>query len=124
MSATSGGCRLDPIVTLSSRDTFDLHTTVDDTYTDIQLVSDTRHSPVGVSVTSAVYTSVLDPQDAFHYYADEPPSTCRATKKVDTSPPQIPVAAATGLVSVNGRVVATASAAGQSRQMLWTTFSG
>ena len=31
---------------------------------------------------------------------------------------------ALGLVSVNGTVVATASASGQSRQMLWTNFSG
>jgi hypothetical protein len=120
--ATSGGCRPDPVVTLSNRDTFHLHTTVDDASTDVQLVSDTLHRPVGVSVTSAVHTSVLDPQDTFHFYADEPPSTCSATTKVDT-PPQIPVAA-TDLVSVNGTVVATASASGQSRQMLWTNVSG
>ena len=120
--ATSGGCRLDPVVTLSSRDTSDLHTTVDAS-TDVQLVSDTLHSPVGALVTSAVQTSVLDPQDTFHFYADEPPRTCRANTKVDT-PPQIPVMAATDLVNVNGTVVSTASASGQSRQMLWTNFSG
>ena len=125
--ATTGGCRLDPVVTLSSRDTFDLHTTVDDAYTDVQLVSDTLHRPVGALVTSAVPTSVLVPQDTFHVYAfdaDEPPGTCSANTKVDTSPLQIPVAAAMDLVRVNGTVVVTASASGQSRQMLWTTFSG
>jgi hypothetical protein len=133
--ATTGGCRLDPVVTLSSRDTFDLHTTVDDAYTDVQLVSDTLHRPVGALVTSAVHTSVLVPQDTFvlvpqdtfhfyAFYADEPPGTCSANTKVDTSPLQIPVAAAMDLVRVNGTVVVTASASGQSRQMLWTTFSG
>jgi hypothetical protein len=122
--ATTGGCRLDPVVTLSSRNALDLHTTVDDAYTDVQLVSDTLHRPVGALVTSAVHTSVLDPQDTFHFYADEPPGTCSANTKVDTSPLQIPVAAAMDLVGVNGTVVVTASASGQSRQMLWTTFSG
>ena len=125
--ATSGGCRLDPVVTLSSRDTCDLHTTVDDAATDVRLASDTFHSPVGVLVTSAVPTSVLDRQDTFHLYAfcaDEPPGTCRADTKVDTLTPQIPVAAAMDLVSVHGTVVATASASGQSRQMLWTSVSG
>jgi hypothetical protein len=124
--ATSGGCRLDPVLTLSSRDTSDLHTTVDAS-TDVQLVSDTLHSPVGALLTSAVQTSVLDPQDTFHLYAfcaDEPPSTWSANTKVDTSPPQGSAAAAMDLVSVNGTVVATASASGQSRQMLWTNFSG
>jgi hypothetical protein len=109
--ATIGGCRLDRVVTLSNRDTFDLHTTVDDASSDVQLVSDTLHSPVGASVTGAVHTSVLDSQDTFHFYAGEPPSTCSANTsantKVDT-PPQIPVAAATDLVSVNGTVVSTA----------------
>jgi hypothetical protein len=121
--ATSGGCRPDPVVTLSNRDTFHLHTTVDDASTDVQLVSDIFHRPAGASVTSAVHTSVLDPQDTFHFYADEPPRTCRANTKVDT-PPQIPVMAATDLVNVNGTVVSTASASGQSRQMLWTNVSG
>jgi hypothetical protein len=89
-------------------------------------VSDTLHSRAGASVTSAVHTSALDPQDTFHFYAfdaDEPPSTCSANTEVD-APPQIPVAAAMDLVSVHGTVVATASASGQSRQMLWTNFSG
>jgi hypothetical protein len=127
--ATSGGCRLDPVVTLDSRDTFDLHThtTVDDAATAVQLVSDTLPSPLGALVTSAVPTSVRDPQDTFHFDAfdaDEPPRTWSANTKVDTLTPQIAVAAATGLVVVNGTVVATASAAGQSPQMLWTTFSG
>ena len=122
--ATSGGCRLDPVVTLSSRDTFDLHTTVDDAYTDVQLVSDTLHSPVGALVTSAVPTSVLDPHDTSLFHADEPPSTHGADAKVDTLTPQIAVVAAMDLVSVHGTVVATASASGQSRQMLWTNFSG
>jgi hypothetical protein len=125
--ATTGGCRLDPVVTLSNRNALDLHTTVDDAYTDVQLVSDTLHRPVGALVTSAVHTSVLDPQDTFHFYAfyaDEPPGTCSADTKVDTLRPQIAVATAMDLVRVNGTVVVTASASGQSRQMLWTNFSG
>src|SRR5919197_5194363 len=62
--ATSGGCRPDPVVTLCSRDTCDLHThtTLDDAATDVQLVSDTFHGSVGALVTSAVYL-----------YVDEPP---------------------------------------------------
>jgi hypothetical protein len=125
--ATPGGCRRDPVLTLSSRDTFDLRTTGDDASTAVQLGSDTLHRPVGASVTSAVPSCVLDPQATFHLYAfdaDEPPSTCSADTKVDTLTPQIAVAAAMDLVSVNGTVVVTASASGQSRQMLWTTFCG
>jgi hypothetical protein len=122
--AARGGCRPDPVVTLSNGDALDLHTTVTDVYTGFQLVSNARHIAVGTSVTSAVPTSVLDPQDTFHYYADEPPGTCSANTKVDTPTPQIAAAATTGLVRVNGTVVATASASGQSRQMLWTNFSG
>jgi hypothetical protein len=125
--ATSGGCRSALVVTLYSRDTFDLHTTVNDVYTGFQLVSDTLHSPVEALVTSAVPTSVLDPQDTFHFYAfdaDEPPSTCSADTKVDTLTPQIAVAATTGLVSMNGTVVATASASGRGRQMLWMNVCG
>ena len=120
--AAMGRCRPDPVVTLSNRDTFDLHTAVDEASTDVPLVSDTLHSPLGASVMSAVYTSVLDPQATFHFDADEPPSTCSAHTKVDTPPPRIPVAA-TDPASVNGTVVSTASASVQSRQMLWTNFS-
>jgi hypothetical protein len=125
--ATSGGCRPDPVVTLSNRDRFNLHTTLDDAATDVRLVSDTPQSPVGALVTSVVHTSVLDPEDTFHFYAfyaAEPPGTCSADAKVDTLRPQIAVAAAMDLVRVNGTVVVTASASGQSRQMLWTNFSG
>jgi hypothetical protein len=125
--ATIGGRRLDPVVTLSSWDAFDLHTTVDDAATAVQLVSDTLHSPVGALVTSAVHTSGLDPQDTFDFDAfdaDEPPCTCSADTKVDTLTLQIAVAAAMDLVGVNGTVVVTASASGQSRQMLWTNCSG
>ena len=121
--ATGGGCRLDLVVTLSNRDTCDLHTTVDAS-TAVQLVSDTLPTPVGTSVTSVVHCSVVGPQDTFPLYADEPPRTCSANTKIDTSPPQGAATATMDLVSVNGTVVVTASASGQSRQMLWTTFSG
>jgi|SRR5919202_3136612 hypothetical protein len=121
--ATIGGCLPDPVISLSNRDTFDLHTTVNDASTDVPLVSDTLHSPVGALVTSAVHTSAVDLQDTFHFCADEPPSTCSANTEVD-APPQIPVAAATDPVSVYGTAVSTASASGQSRQMLWTSVSG
>jgi hypothetical protein len=121
--ATPDGCRSDPVVTLSNGITLDLSTVANDTYDDVQQVGYTLHLPVGTSVTSEVYTSVLGPHDTFQFHADEPPSTCRADAKV-TTPPQIPVAAATDLVSVNGTVVSTASAAGQSPYMLWTNFSG
>jgi hypothetical protein len=124
--ATSGGCRPDLVVTLYSRDTCDLHTTVNDACTDVQLVSNARHIAVGTSVTSEVPTSVLDPQDTFHVcaFSDEPPRTCSANTKVDTPTPQVAAAATMDLVSVNGTVVAPASASGQSPQMLWTNFSG
>ena len=123
--AALGGCRPDPVVTLSKRDTFNLHTTVDDASTHVQPVSDPLHSPAGgvVSVTSALHTSVLEPQDTCHVYADEPPGTHSAHTKVDT-PPQIPVVTATDLAGVTGTVVSTASASGQSRQMLWTNVCG
>src|SRR5947209_59908 len=70
-----GGCRSDPIVTLSNGYTLVLSTVVNDTATDVQQVSYTLDAPAGTSVTREVDTSVLAPKDTFQFYADEPPST-------------------------------------------------
>ena len=110
--------------TLSNGDALDLHTTVDDTYTDFQWVSHTLYIAVGMSVTTEVPTYVLGPQDTFPFHAAEPPSACGADTKVDTLTPQIPAVTATDLVSVIGTVVSTAWASSQSPQMLWMTVSG
>src|SRR5438045_9690558 len=73
--AAISGCRSDPVVTLSNGVTLDLSTVVNDTTTDVQQVSYTLHAPIGTWVTSEVDTSVLGPEDTFHFYADEPPRT-------------------------------------------------
>jgi hypothetical protein len=122
--AAIGGCRSDLIVTLSNGDALDVSTVVDDTTTDVQQVRYTLHAQIETWVTSEVVTSVLGPKDTFRFYADEPPSTCRAATRVDTLPPPIPVATATDLLSVNGTLLSTAAASGQCPQTLWMDVSG
>jgi hypothetical protein len=125
--AAIGGCRSDPVVTLSDGKVLDLSAVVSDTYDDVQLVSYTLHAPVGTSVTSAVDTSILGPKDTFQFYADEPPGTYTASAKVNTLTPQMPVAATTDLVSptgaVSSSVLSADSASGQSPQTLWMDVS-
>ena len=120
-------CQSDPVVTLSNGDVLDLSAVVDDSTDDVQQVSYTLHAPVGTSVTSEVDTSALGPKDTFQFYADEPAGTYRAGTKVTTLTPQISVAATTDLVSLlslNGKVLSTASTSGQSPQTLWMNVSG
>ena len=122
--ATIGGCQSDPIVTLSNGVTLELSTVVDDTTTDVQQVSYTLHAPAGTWVTGEVNTSVLGVKDTFIFYADEPPNTYSAAVQVNTGASQIPVVAATDLVSVNGTLASTAQVSGQSPQTLWMYVSG
>jgi hypothetical protein len=122
--AALGGCRSDPIVTLSNGYAFDLHATVDDTYADIQQVTYTLHAPVGTWVTNEVDTSVLGGKETFLFRADNPPNTYSAATKVDTLTPHIPVVAATDLVKVTGTVLSIDRVSGQSQQMLWMNVSG
>jgi hypothetical protein len=122
--AAIGGCRSDPIVTLSDGHALDLHATVNTTYDDVQLVSYTLHGPLGTWVTSKVDDSLLGPKAAFQYYADQPPNTYSASVQVTTQIPQIPVAAATDLVAVSGTPLSADTEAGQSPQRLWMNVSG
>ena len=124
--ATIGGCNSDPVVTLSNGDALDLHATVTDTYDDVQLVSYTLYVPNGVWVTSEVDTSLLGGKDAFQYNdtKNQAPNTYSVSVQVNTGASQIPVVAATDLVSVNGTLVSTARVSGLSQQMLWMNVSG
>jgi hypothetical protein len=122
--AAIGGCRSDPIVTLSNGYAFDLHATVYTTYDDVQLVTYTLHAPVGTWVTNEVDTSVLGGKETFLFRADNPPNTYTAATKVDTLTPQIPVVAATDLVNATGTALSTDRVSGQSQQMLWMNVSG
>jgi hypothetical protein len=122
--AAIGGCRSDPVVTLSNGYAFDLHATVDDAYADIQQVTYTLHAPVGTWVTNEVDTSLLGGKETFLFRADNPPNTYTAATKVDTLTPQIPVVAATDLVKVTGTVLSIDRVSGQSQQMLWMNDSG
>src|SRR5439155_10658200 len=99
-----GGCRSDPIVTLSNGNTLDLSAVVSDTATDVQQVSYTLHAPAGTSVTREVDTSVLAPKDAFQFYADNPPNPYSVAATVPTLTPQIPVAVTTVLFNANSKV--------------------
>jgi hypothetical protein len=124
--AAIGGCNSDPVVTLSNGDVLDLHATVDDAYADIQQVSYTLYVPKGTWVTSEVDTSVLGGKDTFQYNdtQNQAPNTYSVAVRVDTLTRQIPVVAATDLVTVNGTVLATAGVSGQSPQTLWMNVSG
>src|SRR5438128_2572115 len=121
--AAVGGCRSDPVVTLSNGAVLDLSSVVTDSYDDVQQVSYTLYAPVGTWITAVVDTSILGPKDTFQFYADEPPNTYRAAAKVTTLTPQMPVAEATDLARVSETPLSTASASGQSPQMLWMTIS-
>src|SRR5437764_5547457 len=80
--AAIGGCRSDPVVTLSNGAALDLHASVDDTATDVQQVSYTLSGPKGTSVTGEVDTTVLGPKDRFQYSANGPARTYSACVKV------------------------------------------
>jgi len=124
--AAIGGCRSDPIVTLSDGNVLDLHATVTDTYDDVEQVSYTLYVPNGVWVTSEVDTSLLGGKEAFRYYGTkyQAPNTYSVSVQVNTGASQIPVVAATDLVGVNRTVLSTARVSGQSQQMLWMNVSG
>jgi len=124
--AAIGGCNSDPVVTLSNGDVLDLHATVTDTYDDVEQVSYTLYVPNGVWVTSEVDTSLLGGKDAFQYNntKNQAPNTYSVSVQVNTGASQIPVVAATDLVSVHGTLVSTARISGQSQQMLWMNVSG
>jgi hypothetical protein len=122
--AAIGGCRSDPVVTLSNGDAVELHATIDDTTTDVQLVSYTLHGPAGTSLRGEVDIAMLGPKDCFLYNADEPAGILRASVKVTTGTPGKSVTAAAVLVDATGAVLSTASASGQSPQMLQMNVSG
>jgi hypothetical protein len=122
--AAIGGCRSDPVVALSNGDALELHATIDDTATDVQPVSYSLHGPAGTWVRGEVDTAMLGPKDSFQYNADEPAGIFRASVKVTTGTPGKTVTAATVLVDATGAVLSTASASGQSPQMLQMNVSG
>jgi hypothetical protein len=122
--AAIGGCRSDPVVTLSNGDALELHATIDDTATDVQLVSYTLHGPAGTWVRGEVDTAVLGPNDRFQYNADEPAGTFRASVKVTTGTPGKSVTAATDLVDAIGTMLAIARVSGQSPETLEMNVSG
>ena len=124
--AAIGGCNSDPVVTLSNGDVLDLHATVTDTYDDVDQVSYTLYVPNGVWVTSEVDTSLLGGKDAFQYYNTkyQAPNTYSDSVQVNTGASQIPVVAATDLVSVNGTLVSATRVSGLSQQKLWMNVSG
>jgi len=124
--AAIGGCNSDPIVTLSDGNVLDLHATVTDTYDDVEQVSYTLYVPNGVWVTSEVDTSLLGGKDAFQYYDTkyQAPNTYGVGVQVNTGASQIPVVAATDLVSVNGTLLSHAWVSGLSQQKLWMNVSG
>ena len=124
--AAIGGCRSDPVVTLSNGNTLHLSAVVNDTTTDVQQVSYTLHAPVGTWVMGEVDTSVLGVKDTFQYNdtQNQSPNTYSVAVRVNTGTSQIPVVAATDLVGVSGTVLSTASADGQSPQTLWMNVSG
>jgi hypothetical protein len=122
--AAIGGCRSDPVVTLSNGAALDLHATVDDTATDVQQVSYTLSGPKGTSVTGEVDTTVLGPKDRFQYSANGPAGTYSASVKVTTGTPGKSVTAAMDQVDATGTVLSTGSASGQSPQTLQMNVSG
>ena len=123
--AAIGGCRSDPVVTLSNGKTLDLSTVATDTDDDVQQVSYTLHGRARTWVTSEGDPSMLGPNDIFRCScADEPPSTHSAGSQIGTPAPQIPVAPTTDLVSVNGTLLSPAWASGQNPQTLWMNVSG
>ena len=124
--AAIGGCNSDPIVTLSDGNVLDLHATVTDTYDDVEQVSYTLYVPNGVWVTSEVDTSLLGGKEAFQYRNTmyQAPNTYSVSVQANTGASQIPVVAATDLVSVNGTLVSATRVSGLSQQKLWMNVSG
>jgi hypothetical protein len=121
--AAIGGCRSDPIVTLSNGVAVDLHATIDDTSENVQQVSYSLTIPKGTSVTGEVDSSVLGPKDKFQYSANGQAGTYSATVKVKTVAPGKSVSAGMELVNA-GSVLSSSSDSGQSPDLLQMSVSG
>ncbi len=103
----AGGCRSDPIVTLSNGLVVHLSATIYDTASDINTVTYTLHAPVGTKVVSVVYP--VDPNNipqTFNFYADNPAGTWDSYTYVDTKTTGLSV---TATAEVNNLAVFSAN---------------
>lgn len=116
--ATIGGCRSDPVVTLSDGTVVDLSATIDDASSDVQQVAYTLHAPDGASVVSVVNTDgAIGLKEVFRFYADAPAGTYATTTAVSTATSGIAVSGTTTVVPLAGLSV-SGSATGKDQQSL------
>lgn len=80
--AIIGGCRGDPVVTLSNGTVVDLTTTVDDTLSDVRQIAYTLHVPPGVFAVAVVS---LGPEETLQVVDDNPAQTYDDDTWVDTA---------------------------------------
>jgi len=115
--ASIGGCRSDPVVTLSNGVVLDLSAAIDDTADDVRGTTYTLHAPVGTRVVAVVGTDgVLGLTERFVFQADQGVSTYVTQTVVQTGQGGVAVSATTDVVGAGATL--TGTAAGVSGQPL------
>jgi len=117
--ASIGGCRSDPVVTLSNGVVLDLSAAIADTADDVRGTTYTLHAPVGTWVVAVVGTDgVLGLTERFIFQADQAASTYATETVVRTGQGGVTVSATTDVVGVDVGAAYTGTAAGVSAQPL------
>lgn len=120
--ASIGGCRSDPVVTLSNGVVLDLSATIADTADDVRGTTYTLHAPVGTGVVAVVGTDgVLGLTERFVFQADQVPSTYVTQTVVRTGQGGVAVSVTTDVVGAGATL--TGTAAGVSGQPLRVAFA-
>ncbi len=115
--ASIGGCRSDPVVTLSNGVALDLSAAIDDTANDVRGTTYTLHAPVGTRVVAVAGTDgVLGLTERFVFQADQAASTYVTQTVVQTGQGGVAVSATTDVVGAGATL--TGTAAGVSGQPL------
>jgi len=115
--ASIGGCRSDPVVTLSNGVVLDLSAAIADTADDVRGTTYTLHAPVGTRVVAVVGTDgVLGLTERFVFQADQGVSTYVTQTVVQTGQGGVAVSATTDVVGAGATL--TGTAAGVSGQPL------
>jgi len=120
--ASIGGCRSDPVVTLSNGVVLDLSAAIDDTADDVRGTTYTLHAPVGTEVVAVVGTDgALGLTERFVFQADQAASTYVTQTVVQTGQGGVAVSATTDVVGAGATLTGTAT--GVSAQPLRVTLA-
>ncbi len=101
--AAAGGCRADPIVTLSDGTILDVTADIGTAVANVQEIHYAIHGPLGVRLVAAISTPTLGfkGKETFTYYSDAAPKQYITETLVRTTYNQVSVTAHTTFVNVS-----------------------